>query len=372
MKEKKNTITNGDTVNIIGGTNISSTLVGNNITLNSTGVSQIDIAATVPNTLPNGGISVINGPGGPSTITLYTYNGGANIGLVPSGGTAGTVLSGDGSWVSNAAGMASFGIAGDSGTDTVDTTDNTLSILGTAPISTAVTATNNVTISHDASGVAAAAYSYPSSVTVTAEGHVSAITAGTAPGTMSLWKLAAGATGVYSDIEDSDYVTFNSIGSGITCALSGLGTFASPYVVGIQNNGVLDITGGSGITASASTGSVTLTNDGVLDVSTTDGTFIDMSPTSSTSGSVTVTADLSATGTTDATTFLRGDNTWAVPTLAGNQVNTLTAGANLEITTGSDQGAGNYTGDVTIAYTGPTGSMSNFIVASDGSGTSQI
>ncbi len=365
-------VNNGDTVNIIGGTNISSTLVGNNITLDSTGVSQIDIAPTVPNTLPNGGISVTNGPGGPSTITLYTYDGGANIGLVPSGGTASTVLAGDGSWVSNAAGMASFGIAGDSGTDTVDTTDNTLSILGTAPISTDVTATNNVTISHDTSGVAANSYAYPSSVTVTAEGHVSAITAGSAPGTMSLWRLGATSPAAsFANINDGDYVLFAE-GAGITTVRSGTGSSADPDQILITNTGVLDITGGVGISASASTGNVTITNDGVLDVSTTDGTFIDMSPTSSTSGSVTVTADLSATGTTDATTFLRGDNTWAVPTLAGNQVNTLTAGANLEITTGTDQGAGNYTGDVTIAYTGPTGSMSDFIVASDGSGTSQF
>jgi len=361
-------VTNGDTVNIIGGTGITSTLSGDDITLSTTAVLTQSIATSTSTGFPLSASITTNN----LQLTSYAYMGGSNVGYVPTGGTAGTVLAGDGTWVSNTAGMASFGIAGDSGSDTVDTTDNTLSILGTAPISTDVTATNNVTISHDASGVAAAAYSYPSSVTVTAEGHVSAITAGTAPGTMSLWKLAAGGTGVYSDVEDSDYVTFNSIGNGITCVLSGTGTFASPYVVGIQNDGVLDIAGGVGISASASTGSVTITNDGVLDVSTIDGTFIDMSPTSSTSGSVTVTADLSATGTTDATTFLRGDNTWAVPTLAGNQVNTLTAGANLEITTGTDQGAGNYTGDVTIAYTGPTGSMSNFIVASDGSGTSQF
>ncbi len=46
---------------------------------------------------------------------------------------------------------------------------------------------------------------------------------------------------------------------------------------------------------------------------TTDGTFIDLTPNSATSGSVTVTADLSATGTTSNATFLRGDNQWATP-----------------------------------------------------------
>ncbi len=53
---------------------------------------------------------------------------------------------------------------------------------------------------------------------------------------------------------------------------------------------------------------------GVETVSTTDGTFIDLTPNAPTIGDVIVTADLSATGTPSATTFLRGDNTWATPT----------------------------------------------------------
>ncbi len=46
-------------------------------------------------------------------------------------------------------------------------------------------------------------------------------------------------------------------------------------------------------------------------VTTTDGTFIDLTPNAATSGAVTVTADLSATGAPDATKYLRGDNTWS-------------------------------------------------------------
>ncbi len=48
-------------------------------------------------------------------------------------------------------------------------------------------------------------------------------------------------------------------------------------------------------------------------VTTTDGSFIELTPNAPIDGAVTITADLSATGTTDATTFLRGDNTWATP-----------------------------------------------------------
>ena len=48
----------------------------------------------------------------------------------------------------------------------------------------------------------------------------------------------------------------------------------------------------------------------VNSIDTSDTAFIDMTPTTPTSGNVEITASLSATGTPDNTKFLRGDNTW--------------------------------------------------------------
>ena len=53
---------------------------------------------------------------------------------------------------------------------------------------------------------------------------------------------------------------------------------------------------------------------GVESVVTTDGSFINLTPNAAATGAVTVTADLSATGTPSGTTYLRGDNTWATIT----------------------------------------------------------
>ena len=50
---------------------------------------------------------------------------------------------------------------------------------------------------------------------------------------------------------------------------------------------------------------------GVSTFQATDGTFINYSPNGATTGTVTLTGDLSATGTAGATNFLRGDNTWS-------------------------------------------------------------
>lgn len=350
-------ITNGDTVNIIGGTGITSALSGDDITLSTAAVLTESVATGVSTGNPLTASITTNN----LQLTSFSYAGGSNVGYVPTGGTVGTVLAGDGTWVANAAGLASFNIAGDTGSDIVNETDNTLSILGTAPISTAVTATNNVTVSHDTSGVVAAAYSYPSSVTVTAEGHVSAITAGAAPGTMNNWNLSG--AGNNWIIDDGDYVQLSTTGSGLSLTGTGFGTSVSPYALTFENTGVTLALAGTGISLNSGTGSVTITNDGVTSLVTTDGTYIDLTPDASTTGAVNVTADLSATGTADATTFLRGDNTWATPTLAGNVVNTITSSdGNITVT---GDGGGPFTGDITLTYSGPTGSMNDWLLGTD-------
>ena len=58
---------------------------------------------------------------------------------------------------------------------------------------------------------------------------------------------------------------------------------------------------------------------GVNSIDTSDTAFIDMTPTTPTTGDVGITASLSATGTPDNTTFLRGDNVWAKETFEFTQ-----------------------------------------------------
>jgi len=79
---------------------------------------------------------------------------------------------------------------------------------------------------------------------------------------------------------------------------------------------------------------------GVTTLTTTDSTFIDLTPNTATSGAVTVTAALSATGTPDNTKYLRGDNTWS-PTsgISGTtyDLDSIQAGSDVAITlVGSD------------------------------------
>lgn len=58
-------------------------------------------------------------------------------------------------------------------------------------------------------------------------------------------------------------------------------------------------------------GAWTEVGGGVTSFTASNGVFIDLTPNTSQTGAATLTAELSATGIKDATTYLRGDNTWS-------------------------------------------------------------
>ena len=70
---------------------------------------------------------------------------------------------------------------------------------------------------------------------------------------------------------------------------------------------------GAGVSQTGNTFTFSGGGGAVDSVTTTNGTFINLTPASAATGAVTVTADLSATGAASSSTFLRGDNQWAAP-----------------------------------------------------------
>jgi hypothetical protein len=159
--------------------------------------------------------------------------------------------------------MSSFDVDGDASGTTAQTISNgnTLQINGDGSyIDTLAVDFDILRVRHLLSGVTAAAYTYPTSVTVNAAGHITAITGGSAPGTMDSWTLNYGAAGssTTATIADGDSVTMRIYQS------SYKGLFLQNPSANVQNVG-LDLTLVDTVTA------IDATND-FLTVAVTDAT----------------------------------------------------------------------------------------------------
>jgi hypothetical protein len=135
----------------------------------------------------------------------------------------------------------------------------------------------------------------------------------TTVGTSGVATLIAGVLNIPDYSNSSDVTSFtNANGTYISAAT------VNTAAIGAVTTGIIDLSAVNG-PATAITPFLTKTNYWATpfytSITTTDGTYIDLTPNSAISGAVTVTADLNAIdGTaTTGTKFLSKDNTWDVP-----------------------------------------------------------
>jgi len=157
-------------------------------------------------------------------------------------------------------------------------------------------------------------------------------------------------------LTSADWSTFNSKGIGIVTSLTTTGTTGaatlSSGVLNVPNYAsnsgtVTSVVGGDGLTAST-VGSVVTLNS-TASFTKTNGTYIDLTSTfTALNGAITLTADLSASGTPTGAKFLRDDNTWSIPSGTGTMAS-FTLGADSVIGTNTVSNA------ETATFSGGTG-----------------
>lgn len=197
------------------------------------GSGAVDSVSAIASTVSVSAINplVIDPTTGVVEAKILTYGGGSYVGVVPSGGTAGTFLEGDGTWGTPTGGgtMSSWDLTGDSGTQTIVEADTVLIAGGTA-LTTIAAATDTLTINHDTFG-SAGTYAYPTEVITNSTGHITSITNGSAPTDTTYTLPASGGASAKITLTGSggstDVVNFTSTTNEVELTASGTDTITA-------------------------------------------------------------------------------------------------------------------------------------------------